>query len=83
MSRLLLTRRFQKNFERLDAKTQGRVKQALLNIREDPNIGKRLTGDLAGEFSYRIGDYRIIYTIEKDDIFIEIVRHRRDVYKKR
>lgn len=68
MKRLLLTRRFQKSFERLDAKAQEKVKQALIEIKENPLDRKRLTGDLAGEFSLRVGDYRIIYCFDEDNI---------------
>jgi len=83
VARLFLTRRFQKSFERLDAKTQERAKEALLKIKENPSLGKRLTGDLAGEFSLRFGNYRIIYLVEGKDIWIETVRHRKDVYKRK
>lgn len=83
MPRLFLTRRFQKSFEQLDGKIQERVKKALLKIKDDSGVGKHLTGDLAGEFSYRIGNYRIIYTVEGENIWIETVRHRRDVYKRK
>ena len=37
---------------------------------ENPNVGKRLTGDFSGLFSYRTGDYRIIYTALKDSILV-------------
>jgi len=80
---LFLTRRFQKSYERLDGKIQERIKKTLLKIKDDPALGKRLTGDLAGEFSYRVGDYRIIYTTEGNNIWVETVRHRKDVYKRR
>lgn len=79
----LLTRRFQKSFERLDGEIQERIKKALLKIKDDPGLGKCLTGDLAGEFSYQVGNYQIIYTVEGKNIWIETVRHRRDVYKRK
>ena len=82
MPHLFLTRRFQKSFERLDVKNQERIKNALLKIKDNPGTGKRLTGDLDGEFSYRVGDYRIIYTVEGENIWVETVSHRRDVYKR-
>ncbi|MEW5900997.1 MAG: type II toxin-antitoxin system RelE/ParE family toxin, partial [Acidobacteriota bacterium] len=31
---------------------------------------------------YRIGDYRVIYVIFRDDVLILRIGHRRDVYKK-
>ena len=81
MPRLLLTRTFQKRFERLEPGIQSRVRQALLSIRQDPFVGKQLTGDLAGDLSLRVGSYRIIYAVDGDDIWIETVGHRRDVYR--
>lgn len=83
MPRLFLTRRFQTSFEKLDPKMKKRVKDALLRIQEDPGAGKKLTGDLSGDFSLRVGDYRIIYTTEAQDVWIETVRHRKDVYKRK
>ncbi len=80
MARLFLTSRFQKSFERLDAKTQERVKLALMQIRDDPGRGKCLTGDLAGDFSLRVGNCRIIYAVDGQNVWLETVRHRRDVY---
>lgn len=38
-------------------------------------------GDLAGTFKLRIGDWRVIYTIEDTVIVIQAVGHRKDVYK--
>lgn len=83
MARLFLTRRLQKSFERLDVKMQERVKQALLRIRENPMTGKPLTGDLAGQFSLRVGNLRIIHAVEGESVWIETVRHRKDVYRQK
>ncbi len=83
MARVLLSRRFEKNYGQLDAKTQARVKEAVLGLNDEPNKGKALTGDLTGEYSLRVGTYRILYTIQGDDVIVETVRHRRDVYKRR
>jgi len=44
-----------------------------------------LTGDLAGLYKFRAGDYRIVYEILHDEqtIVIHIVGHRREVYRRR
>ncbi|MGD0653550.1 MAG: type II toxin-antitoxin system RelE/ParE family toxin [Thermoguttaceae bacterium] len=42
-----------------------------------------LKGQFAGLKKYRIGDYRVIYSILGDDILILRIGHRRDVYKKK
>ena len=80
---LYLTRTFQKKYLKLSKKIQNQVKKALEEIYLDPHSGKKLTGELEGEISYRIGNYRIIHYIdEKQNIWIETVGHRKDVYKK-
>jgi len=42
-----------------------------------------LAGDLADIYKLRVGDYRVLYTLENDARSIRIlrIRHRRDVYK--
>ena len=80
---LFLTKTFQKNFKKLPLKTQHQVEKALQQIYLNPTLGKKLLGELEGEYSYRIGKFRIIYFIDMDDnIWVETVRHRKDVYKK-
>lgn len=41
-----------------------------------------LKGQFAGLRKYRIGDYRVIYTILGDDILILRIGYRKDIYKK-
>ena len=50
-------------------------------LKKDPFIGKELKGQFATLFSYRIGKYRVIYTIVRNTIIILIISHRKDVYK--
>ena len=45
-------------------------------------IPQPLSGDLAGVYKFRIGDYRVIYMIENESISIQAVGHRRDIYKR-
>ena len=42
---------------------------------------ERLHHDLRDAYKLRIGDYRVVYSINGDIITIEKIRHRRDVYK--
>lgn len=85
MARVFITRRFQRTFESLDAPVQKRVHRALERIQENPQSGRALTGPLAGEYSYRVGAYRIIYRYQAGDdlVWLLTVRHRSDVYRKR
>lgn len=67
------------------------VKTAILRIRKaiedrlclDPEqFGRPLRRGLQGYRKFRVGDYRIIYKIDHQDIKILIIGHRQDVYDK-
>lgn len=50
----------------------------------DPRLhGKGLSANRAGQWRYRVGDYRILAKIEDEKVLILIlsVGHRRDVYE--
>ena len=44
-----------------------------------------LTGDLIGLYKLRVGDYRVIYEVIRNEktIVIHAVGHRREIYRKR
>jgi mRNA interferase RelE/StbE len=52
-----------------------------LNLSKIPPDGKPLTGDLAGLYSYRVGDYRVIYEKMQEGVLVLRVGHRREIYK--
>jgi len=84
MTELYLTKTFQKKFHKLPKDVQTRIEEVLGEISRNPYAGKKLMGELEGEYSYRIGRYRIIYFVdEKKNIWIETVSHRKDVYRKK
>jgi mRNA interferase RelE/StbE len=50
---------------------------------KDPRqIGKRLKGELAEFWRYRVDDYRLVCRIEDEQLVVLVVRlgHRRDIY---
>jgi mRNA interferase RelE/StbE len=51
---------------------------------DDPRrLGQPLTGDRQGFWRYRVGDYRIVASIEDDRLVVLVVTvgHRREVYR--
>ncbi len=40
-----------------------------------------LQGQFAGLRKYRVGEYRVIFTIIDDSVLILRIRHRKDVYR--
>lgn len=59
----------------------GEVLSAVLA--RNPFLGKALKAELEGLYSYRIGDYRIIYNIVRHELIIQVIKvmHRREVYR--
>ena len=52
--------------------------------RDDPReIGEALAGPFAGRWKYRVGDYRIIASIDDGAVTIIVIRigNRREVYR--
>ena len=60
-----------------------RVRNALLSLSENPMQGKPLRLSLKGKWSYRVGVYRILYTIEKKILTVLVldIGHRREIYR--
>jgi mRNA interferase RelE/StbE len=60
------------------------IKKKIWSLKQNPRPrgSKKLKG-LSGLYLLRVGNYRIVYTIEDDILTILIVhvRHRRDVYR--
>jgi len=49
---------------------------------ENPLLfAKPLTDHRTGNFRFRIGEYRVIFDVENDEIKIHHIGHRREVYK--
>ncbi len=64
------------------ARILGRISWLADNI--ESAGGKRLTGDLAGFYRLRHGDYRVIYQVlrKEETLVVHAVGHRRDIYRK-
>ena len=78
---LVIARRFRQDLRRLDAQMHQRVLEALERLLEDPFQGQRLTNVAIGQWRIRVGDYRIRYDIEGEQVLLYRVRHRREIYR--
>jgi mRNA interferase RelE/StbE len=77
-------RRAQKQIARLSRVMQDRVETALQALAEEPRPPgcRRLTN--RGGWRIRVGDYRVIYEVDDDQLTVTIllIGHRRDVYRR-
>jgi mRNA interferase RelE/StbE len=55
----------------------------LESLKFNPNEGAFLHGDLKGRKKVRVGDYRIVYRVEKNKLVVLIFRiaHRKEAYR--
>ena len=86
MFKILLDRKAVKYYESLDDNTAKRINKAIELIGNNPFYGthiKRLIGSLEGKYRYKVGDLRVVYSVNKDKglVFIEAIGPRGDIYK--
>lgn len=81
---VVVTKKAQKEYDRLSEKDQVRVFAAMQNLGLHPFTGKKLDAEHDGYWSVRVWPYRIIYTIHKKIITVTVVAigDRKDVYRR-
>jgi mRNA interferase RelE/StbE len=72
-------------WEKLPHDARTRVARAIATLEHTPHpVGCRQLRSRPGFWRIRVGDYRVIYTIEDTDLLVVVVElgHRRDVYRR-
>jgi mRNA interferase RelE/StbE len=76
-----------RHLHRLPEKVRAAAVELMLGglARAPRRVGKPLVGELAGLWSARRGDYRIVYELDEETsvVLVHRVQHRRDVYRPR
>lgn len=82
MYKVKLTARARNEFKNISRRHLQALSEIFDDLKENPLLGKPLTRELTGRFSYRVGVFRILYTINKKDkvILILTAGHRSTVY---
>lgn len=79
-----LTRRARKDLEALPETVRDPVLKTLTLIGAEPErAGKKLVGRLEGLWSARVGNYRVLYTVEARRVIVRAIRHRAVAYRRR
>jgi len=71
------------NFDRPDSRRILKFLRERVEKLDDPRtIGGRLQGTLSEFWKYRVGDYRLICSLQSDRLVVLVLRiaHRREVY---
>jgi mRNA interferase RelE/StbE len=80
--------RAQRQLDELDKTVARRISRFLYEgigkLNDPRQIGERLQGTLGEFWRYRVGDYRIICSIEHEHLIVLVLRvgHRREIYKR-
>jgi mRNA interferase RelE/StbE len=88
LAELLLTNRAKQDLAALPRTLQEAVLDTLVSLELRPDeLGKELRGRLRGLWSCRVGNYRILYTIEgtgpNTRVIVRAIRHRAVAYRTR
>lgn len=77
-----------KQLGKLDKSVARRVlnflRQRVEKLDDPRHIGQRLKGTMGEFWKYRVGDYRLICSLEHERLVVMVLRigHRREVYKR-
>ena len=83
MYKLVYTQRAIKDIRKLEQISKKRIGRALVRYEEDPlKYAEKLIDPRLGTYRFRIGDYRVVFDLEGNEIIVLRVGHRRDIYKK-
>lgn len=82
--RLVYTQKAVRDIDGLDAGVKKRIGTTLLRFKDNPlQYAERLTDPELGGYRFRIGDYRVIFDIEGNDIVVLRASHRKEIYKRK
>ncbi len=73
-----------KDLENLPRSVQERIVQKMRHYASQENplqFAEKLTEPRDGEFRFRVGDYRIIFDVAKNEIFVLAIRKRDKAYQ--
>jgi len=80
---LVYTQRAVKDIQKLDSQVKERIGKTLLKYKKNPKkYSKKMVNFSHGTYRFRIGDFRVIFDLEDDDIIILRVGHRKEIYKR-
>ena len=85
MYRVELSREAQRFYEQCDKPIAKKLARCFESLESDPRAGnniKPLKGKFTGSYRYRVGDLRVIYTINYQTVtvFVVTIAKRSDVY---
>lgn len=82
--RIKITKIALKQYRKINNPAHNRINQKIDELADSglnmSNI-KALTGEFKGLYRLRVGDYRVIFDTDKEEITVLTILHRKDIYK--
>lgn len=59
------------------------LRDKVSSLNNPRDLGKALTGNMAGLWRYRVGDWRVICEIQDNELIVLVIElgHRREIYR--
>jgi mRNA interferase RelE/StbE len=81
--KIVFTRRAAKDISKLEPEVKEKIGDALKRYGRDPlNYARKMIDPSLGSYRFRIGDYRVIFDIEGNEIVVLRVGHRKEIYRR-
>lgn len=81
--RLIYTRLAIRDIDALESTVKHRIGKTLLRYERAPlTYAEPLKDSNLGSYRFRIGDYRVIFDLEEDEIVVLRVGHRKEIYRR-
>jgi len=82
MYRVIFTQRALKDLKAIDKPVQIRISEKLKEYTEEPfKHARKLINPKIGTYRFKIGDYRVIFDIDGENIVVLRIGHRRSIYQ--
>lgn len=83
MYEILITETAEKSLDKLPIRVAERIIKAVYKLAANPRPQGSIKLSGSENYRYRVGDYRIIYSIVDDKLIVEILKigNRRDIYR--
>lgn len=81
---ILITKRAKKDIDALDSVVRKHLGKKLLHfasLEDIRTVAKQLEDSRIGTYRLRVGDYRVLFDLDKTTIIILRAQHRKDVYR--
>jgi len=80
---ILYKKSVSKDLRKIDKRERAQIFKKLQEVlSKNPKRGKKLKGRFRELYSYRIGDYRVVYTFVPQGVLVLRVSHRKEIYRK-